>query len=183
MAKLVAKRYAEALYELALEEDKMDKFAEDIQVLLQVFRENKELGELMNHPKLDKEEKQQLMRQILKGSVSEEVAGFLQIIIAKDRYMEWEDIFTCFMDLVDSHKCIGKATVTTAIDMNPSQRERIHSRLLKTTQYETMEITYYVNPDIIGGMVIQIGERVVDSSVRTKLSGLTKVLKATQLAV
>lgn len=183
MAKLVAKRYAEALFELALEEDKTDNFAEELQVLLQALRENKELGALMNHPKLDKEEKQQLMKHILEGSVSVEIAGFFQIIIAKDRYMEWEDIFTCFLDLVDSHKNIGKATVTTALEMDAPQRERIHSRLLETTQYETMEITYYVNPSIIGGMVIQIGERVVDSSVRTKLSGLTKVLNEIQLAV
>lgn len=183
MAKLVAKSYAEALFELALEEGKIDNFAEELQVLLRAFRENKELGELMNHPKLCKEERQRLIVHILEGSVSVEIIGFLHTIIAKDRYMEWENIFTCFLDLVDAHKNIGKATVTTAIDLDASQRERIHSRLLETTQFETLEITYYVDPSLIGGMVIQIGERVVDSSVRTKLSGLTKKLNDIQLAV
>ena len=88
---------------------------------------------------------------------------------------------TYFIDRVKEEKHIGVAFVTTAIDLDEATRTKIEKRLLDTTKYETMEMHYKVDSSIIGGMVIRIGDRVIDSSVTTKLNELKKQLMKIQL--
>ena len=85
MAKLISKTYGEALYELALEENKVDSFTEEIRILQQILAENQDLSRLINHPKIVKEEKLQVMRNIFEGKMDKELLGFLSLIITKDR--------------------------------------------------------------------------------------------------
>ena len=73
------------------------------------------------------------------------------------------------------------AWVTTAVELAPGQREAVKTKLLETSGYASMEMHYEVDASIIGGMIIRIGDRVVDSSVRTKLDGLKKQLLQIQL--
>ncbi len=183
MAKLAANTYGEALFELALEEQKVDEYFEEIQALERIFLENPQLAKLMNHPKIDKTEKLHVMEDILKGNVSDEIAGFIQIIITKDRYDEWNGIFDYFIDRVKEYKNIGTAYVTTPAELSDSQKERVKARLLETTKYEKIEVIYDTDESLIGGMVIRIRDRVVDSSIKTKLYELTKDLEKIQLAV
>ena len=85
MAKLISGTYGEALFELAVEEDRLDLLAEEIQMLRQILAENEDLEKLMNHPKISKDEKRQVMENIFKERISEELMGLLSIIITKDR--------------------------------------------------------------------------------------------------
>jgi F-type H+-transporting ATPase subunit delta len=72
--------------------------------------------------------------------------------------------------------------VSTAKELTKAQKEKVVSKLLATTQYTTLEVDYIVDSSLIGGMVIRIGDRVVDSSIKTKLDELAKDLKKIQLA-
>lgn len=96
MAKLISKTYGEALYELALEENKVDSFTEEIRILQQILAENQDLSRLINHPKIVKEEKLQVMRNIFEGKMDKELLGFLSLIITKDRYNEIDSILQYF---------------------------------------------------------------------------------------
>lgn len=183
MAKLIAKTYGDALFELALEENKLDAIAEDVAVVTSVFDENPELTKLMNHPKIEKSEKCQVMENVLKGKVADEIAGFFDIIIKKDRYNDLPAILDYFLTKVKEYKNIGTAFVTTANALNDEQKNKVETRLLDTTKYKEMDITYNEDPSLIGGMVIRIGDRVVDSSIKTKIYELTKDLLKIQLSV
>lgn len=183
MAKQVAKTYGDALFELAVEENKLDAIAQDVAVLTEAFQTNKELTKLMNHPKVSREEKQEVMASILTGKVADEITGFVRIIIEKGRYMALSDIFKYFTERVKEYKNIGTAYVTTAVELRKAQREQVEKKLLETTKYESIDVSYQVDPALIGGMVIRIGDRVVDSSVQTKLYELTRELTKIQLAV
>jgi F-type H+-transporting ATPase subunit delta len=77
---------------------------------------------------------------------------------------------------------IGIAYVTTAVSLKDSQKKEIEKKLLDTTSYETMEMHYAEDSSLIGGMLIRIGDRVVDSSIRTKLEHLTKELSNLQIS-
>ena len=92
MAKLISKTYGDALFELAVEEDKVDALLEEIGQLQQVLSENGEFGRLMNHPKIIKEEKIQVAKNVFGGRLSDELLGFLIIIISKDRYRDIDAI-------------------------------------------------------------------------------------------
>lgn len=182
MAKLVSKTYGDALFELALEENKIDDLFDEVIVLKSVLSENPDFGKLMNHPKVNKEEKESVMESVFKGRLSDELTGFLKIIIANNRYADIDSVLDYFAARVKEHKRIGTAVVATPLPLTDSQKASVEKKLLETTSYQSMEITYEVDESLIGGMVIRIGDKVVDSSVRTKLDKLTKDLQKIQLA-
>lgn len=86
------------------------------------------------------------------------------------------------MDQVKELKGIGVVYVTTAEALKVPQRELVIAKLLETTKYQQMEMHYTVDKSLIGGMVIRIGDRVVDSSIKSKLDALQKKLMKIQLA-
>ena len=87
MAKLISKTYGEALFELAVEENKVDAFAEEISAILDILKQNPDFVNLLNHPKISKEEKLQVMEEVFGGKVSKEIQGFLNIVVAKGSFM------------------------------------------------------------------------------------------------
>ena len=181
MAKLISKTYGDALFELAIEEDKIDALLGEIEQLRHVLSENEDFGRLMNHPKVIKEEKIQVARNVFEGRMSDELLGFLVIIISKDRYRDIDAILDYFSAEVKKYKGIGVATVTTAVPLREEQCRKIEQKLLDTTSYTTMEMNYTLDKSLIGGMVIRIGDRVVDSSINTKLNELQKELLKVQI--
>ena len=160
MAKLVSKTYGDALFALAVEEHMVDQLYEEAQAVAQILRENTELTRLMNHPKIEKEEKVRLIESIFKGRICEEL-----------------------IDRVKEYKKIGTAYVTSAMELTPQQKAAVEQKLLDTTKYVQFEMHYATDPALIGGMVIRIRDRVVDGSVRTKLEHLTRDLERIQLKV
>ena len=182
MAKLISKTYGEALFELAVEEQKLDELFEEAKAVRKILKEYAEFGKLMTHPRISKEEKAQVAEAVFKGRVSSEMVGFLTIILEKGRVAELDETLTYFIDRVKEEKRIGVAFVTTAEALDDGTRTKVEKRLLDTTKYETMEMHYVVDPSIIGGMVIRIGDRVIDSSITTKLNELKKQLMKIQLS-
>ncbi len=181
MAKLVSKTYGEALFELAVEEGKEDEFFEEIQKLKSILDANPDFAKLMNHPKILKEEKLKVLEEVFEGRVSKEILGLLYMIVSKDRYSEIDNILAFFIDEVKKRKGIGVAYVSTASKIDETKKKEIEERLLATTKFQKMEMHYQVEEDLIGGMVIRIGDRVVDSSVKTKLYELQRQLLKVQL--
>ena len=183
MAKLVSNTYGDALFELALEEGKLDSMREEVSVVVEAIRENPDLSSVMNHPKIDKEDKVKLIEDIFKGRVSDELVGLMRMIVEKDHYKEIASVFAYFIDKVKEYKNIGTAFVTSAIELSDAQKAAVEKKLLETTKYVKFEMHYEVDAGLIGGMVIRIGDRVVDSSIRTKLYNLTRDLSKIQLKV
>lgn len=181
MAKLVSKTYGEALFELAVEENKVDVFMEEIMQIRQILAQNTDFKKFMNHPKILKEEKTEVIENVFKGRISDELTGFLTLIVAKDRYNEIDAILDYFLTEIKKLKGIGVAYVTTASETGGEQRAKVEQKLLETTGYRQMEMHYSVDESLIGGMVIRIGDRVVDSSIKTRLSELTRQLMKIQL--
>ncbi len=181
MAKLVSKTYGEALFEVAMEEQKADVFLEEALVILTTLEQNPQLDKLMKHPKISKQEKEQVFENIFKGHISEEMLGFIKLVVNKERYSELPKIFRYLVDRIKEEKKIGVAFVTTAVELTEAKKQSVRMRLLQTTQYKEMEMHYSVDESLIGGMVIRIKDRVVDSSVRTQLEEMKKQLLQIQL--
>ena len=181
MAKLISKTYAQALFELAVEENAASRILEEVTALLETIRGNDDFGKFMAHPKIPKEDKLQVVKNIFEGRLSKELIGFLVTIIEKDRYGEIENILLEVIADIKEYNNIGTACVTTAIELEDKEKDDIEKRLLATTRYETIECSYAVDKSLIGGMVIQMGDKVVDSSIRTKLGKLERELLAIQL--
>lgn len=183
MAKLVSKTYGEALYGVAMEsgEDKAVELMEEIRCINEILEQNPQFDGLMKHPGIPKQDKLQIVENIFKGHVSAELAGLLEVVVSKERYKDLPAIFAYFTEKVKEQLKIGVGYVTTAAPLDGAQKAAVEGRLLETAGYRSMELHYDVDPSIIGGMIIRVGDRVVDSSIRTKLDGLTKQLLQIQL--
>lgn len=181
MAKQVAKIYGEALFDLAMEQQKADAYLEEVQGIAKILEENPEFDKLMKHPKISKAEKQEIVDNVFGGSVSKEMTGFLKLVVSKERYCDINNIFSFFESRMKEERKIGVAYVTTAIPLDAAKQAQVEERLLQTTAYKKMEMHYNVDEAIIGGMIIRIKDRVVDSSVRTKLLEMKKELLQLQL--
>lgn len=178
MAKLVSKTYGDALFEVALEEKKIDLLFEEAKAFLEVIRKDDELIRFMKHPKIVKEDKLKTGKAIFDKNFSKEFAGFLLILVQKDRFMDVEKILEYFIGRIKEYKKIGVAFVSTANALNDTQKEKVEKRLLETTAYEAFEMNYAVDETLLGGMVIRVGDRVVDTSIKNKLKELSKQLSA-----
>ncbi len=183
MAKLVSKTYGDALFEIAQEEGRMDSFYEEAEGIRAVLKENTQISKLMNHPKIVREEKIQIIENIFKGRVSDELVGLMRMIVDKGHFAEMDQVLSYFITEVKESKHIGTAYVTTAVELSDEQKAQVTDKLIRTTNYVEFEMHYDVDAALIGGMVIRIKDRVVDSSIKTKLYDLSRELSKIQLKV
>ncbi|NLL93331.1 MAG: ATP synthase F1 subunit delta [Clostridiales bacterium] len=182
MAKLVDKTYGDALFELALENQNIDTYFEESKAVLQILKENDELLKLLQHPKIVKSEKEHIIENIFKGRISEDMTGFLVLMLKKERQAFLIQTLEYFVNKVKGYKKIGIAYVTTAVELSEAKKKEVELKLIATTEYVEFEMNYNVDKSIIGGMIIRIGDRVVDSSISTKISNISKDLYNIQLA-
>jgi F-type H+-transporting ATPase subunit delta len=160
---------------------KADDLLAQVQQVSAVLKENPDFDKLMMHPGIPKQEKIAAMENVFKGRVSDELAGLLELVVQKERYGDLQDIFSYFIDKIKAEKGIGVVHITSAVPLTEEQKKATVTRLLETTSYKQMESQFDVDESLIGGMVIRINDRVVDSSVRSKLSDLTRQLLQIQL--
>ena len=182
MAKLVSKVYGDALFEAAMERDMLSPVYEEVQSLQTILMENADLVQFLNHPQIIKEEKLKVVENIFKGRASDDLMGFLETVIEKGRQKELPKILDYFVNRVKEYKKIGIVTVTSAVELSAEQKAHTEAKLLETTAFVSLEVTYSVDPAILGGLVIRIGDRVVDSSIRTRLGEIRRDLMTLQLA-
>ena len=181
MAKLVSKTYGEALFELACEQNSTTQLMEEIKTLRGIISQNPDLDKLLLHPGIPKQEKKEVLGKIFGGRISDELEGFLQLVVEKERYKDLPDIFEYFTEQVKAKEGIGVAYVTTAVVLDAKQRLSVEEKLLATTGFRQLETHYDTDEALIGGMKIRIGDRVIDSSIQSKLEALTKQLLQIQL--
>ena len=176
MAKLVSKVYGDAYVSVVSEKNNLIDALEEIKSVKNILLENVEIIELLDSPKMDDEEKIDFIKGIFENHISVDSMGFLLTIIEKKRQAELLPILDYVIDCVKELLLIGKATVTTALPLDDSKKERIVDELLKSSHYKSLEAEYVVDESLIGGIVIRIGDRVVDSSVKTRIDKMRKML-------
>ncbi len=181
MAKLVSKTYGDALFELALESGQIDSLFEEAKRMLGIIQTNDDLSKMMNHPKIVIEEKQKIIETVFTDRASKEMIGLMLMIISKGHYQEFGGVLEYFIAQVKEYKKIGTAYITSAMDLSLMQKDAIRRKLLETTDYVQFEFVYHIDPSLIGGIVIRIGDRVVDGSVKNKLARLTSELSKVKL--
>lgn len=183
MAKLVSKTYGDALFELAAESGALDTFLEEAKAVRSILEGNRELDHLMEHPKITKDEKVTALEAIFKGRIRDELMGLLRMLVEKDHYRETTAVLDYFIGQAKEYKHIGTVYVTTATKIGEIQKVNLTEKLLEITDYVEFEMHYDTDPSLIGGMVIRIKDRVVDSSIRSRLEALRTELSKIQLKV
>jgi F-type H+-transporting ATPase subunit delta len=181
MAKLVSTTYGDALFELALEDNQLRAMLEEVQAVKEVFEQNEELSRLLMHPEVNKAEKIRILENIFQGRCSKDMTGFLVLVVEKGRQKDFIPMFDYFIHKAKEYEGIGTAQVKSAVPLSEEQQAAVEAKLLSLTHYHEFEMNYEVEPELIGGMVIRIEDRVIDSSIRTQLFEMKKSLSKIQL--
>lgn len=176
MAKLVEKVYGEALFELAVEKGRAKELLQEATEVRQALLSNPDFEKLMLNPAIPGEEKEKVLATVWQERIGSEIFGTMRLLLQKEHYKQLPLVLDYFIARVKEAEKIGIAYVTTAAPLSAQQCAKVEEKLLETTAYKSFEIHYDVDSALIGGMVIRIGDRVVDSSIRTKLENISRQL-------
>ncbi len=175
MAKLVAEVYADALFELANELDKVDDYYEEFTEIANLLKEQPDFFEVLKAPKISKVEKKQLMDTIFANELDTYLLNFLKVVIDKNRANQFVAIYQEFRDMYRDAGKVESAYITSAVELTEEQKQSLHANLEKSTK-KKIEAEYSVDPSLIGGLVIRIGYQMIDHSVFKEINDLKGML-------
>jgi F-type H+-transporting ATPase subunit delta len=166
--------YARALYEAAKEKDRLDAVREELGDFVEAQRQVPELRELLRNPQLDKTIKASALEELLGGDEGL-VRNFLLLLAEKNRAGEIEEIAREFDRLVAQAEGILDVELTTAVELSDQEARDVITQIEKASGRK-VEATQRVDPNLIGGLVLQAGSLRLDSSVRGRLDRLRQEL-------
>jgi F-type H+-transporting ATPase subunit delta len=166
--------YARALYEAAKEQDKLDAAREELGDFVEAQRQVPELRELLRNPQLDQRLKASALEELLGGDEAL-VRNFLLLLAEKNRVGEIDEIAREFDRLVAEAEGILDVELTTAVELSDEETRDVIAQIEKASGRK-VEATQRVDPDLIGGLVLQAGSLRLDASVRGRLDRLRQEL-------
>lgn len=175
------KRYATALFDIAKEKEAIEDFEKQAEMICEIVKQEPELIQLLEHPQILQDEKIALIEKVFMGRVYEELVGLLVLIIRKNRQTLMVEILEKFLGLAREARGQVKATVTSAIPLTQEQLAQIKANL-ETSMSKTIELETVIDKSIIGGLILHVGDKVVDGSIKGKLNGLKSQLNNLRLA-
>lgn len=174
----VAGRYASALFELANDERKLTEVDADVQNLERLLNESADLVRMVRSPVFSAGEQGKAVAAIAaRAGLAPLSANFLKLLARNRRLFALADILRAFRAIVARHRGEVTAEVTSAHVLNQDQLNQLTDTLSSTAGGKKVQITTKVDASILGGLVVKMGSRMVDSSLRTKLNNLKIAMK------
>lgn len=170
----LARRYAQALFEIAVQSD-LDSIEDELQELTGLIEQNAEVAQFLYHPHISISEKKSLMEKLFAGQLSVTVRNFLYLLIDRRRQNHLSDITREFSLLADQARNIVEAKVVSATPLNENQELRLQTELGRITG-KKIRMVKEVRPELIGGVLVQIGDRVMDGTVAFQLRHIRQSL-------
>lgn len=180
MAELVGKRYSASLFEVGIELDKMDTFHKEINFIKDIIEDNNSILKILEHPEISKKEKRDVVEEIFGEMVSKEMLNFLFITIDKRREKNIINIVDEFNKLFKDYRGIVDIEAVTAVPMNEEASERLKTVLGNKLKKE-INLSNRVNPSIIGGVMLNMDEKIIDSTLKTQLGEMESMFKEISL--
>ncbi len=167
----VLRRYANALYQEAERRGCVEAIDEDIDLLRTTLEETREFARFVESPAIPQDKKKDVFRALLDERVHELTLRFMELLVEKDRETLLSSLLDTYRTLRDDMMNIVEVQARTPKPLAESERDKLIQRLEAMTG-KTIRLEVNENPDLIGGLVIRIGDRVYDGSVRQKLENL-----------
>lgn len=173
----VSGRYATALFELARDDKNVDAIKADLDKFDALLNESADLKRLVRSPVFTADEQGKALASVMaKAGIGGTTAKFLQVLTANRRLFAVADVIRAFRALVAKFKGEATADVTVAEQLNDKNLDALKSAL-KSVTGKDVALNVTVDPSIIGGVVVKLGSRMVDSSLRTKLNSIKNAMK------
>ena len=168
MASLVATRYAQALFDLGVEEEKLAIFKCNLVDINQVLMENKELANVLKHPKVDKDERKHIVDKVFKG-IDPLVMNFLKLLVNRNRFQSIHDIKYNFVYLYNEYKGIEVAYIYSAVALSDEDLNAI-VKMLETKRKKKIIYETRMDSTLIAGIRIKVADEVLEYTLANQLT-------------
>ena len=173
----LARKYGMAIFEIAQEENKLDKYGQELAEICSELFTVPELKDFLTNPQIQPQPKKDLMAKLSASRLSPVMFNFVMLLIDKRRIGLLEAINDCYQDLSNKAQGIVIADVTTAYEMRAPQQLKLSDKL-KAGTGRKVKMRLHIDKDIIGGIVVKIGDNRIDGSVTGRLQSLKAELMA-----
>jgi F-type H+-transporting ATPase subunit delta len=178
IAASVSRRYARALFALAVEEGGFERVGEEVGAVAQALRASNEARTLVENPGYTQAQRHALIDLLEKRlPLSPLVARFLRLLVDRHRLAELPAIARAYGEMVDDKVGRVRATVTSAKPLSEEELRRVRDAFAAATRH-TIVLDSLTDPKIVGGLVAQVGPKVFDGSIKTQLERLRRELKS-----
>ena len=167
-------RYAKSLIDLAIERGQLEEVFADMKWLTSVFKTNRDFVNFLRSPIIKPDTKIKIIESVTTGRLHEISAGFIRLLIKKGRESNFPEMAAAFITAYKAYKNIHIVKLTTAYPVTDNTRNAILEQVKKAGGYEHVEIEEKVDPDLIGGFVLQVGDKLVDASIAYDLRQIAK---------
>lgn len=172
---LAVRRYASALYETARRVDAVDRVAEDLQLVGSTMNANPQLAETLVQRVAPDSAKRGILRRLFAERVHSLTLEFLLLLVDKRRESVALAVAPAFRKIADERQGIVRASVTSAVQLTEAEVAEARSALERLTGRQ-VDVDVTVQPDILGGLLVRVGDRVIDGSVKGQIARLRKAL-------
>ena len=171
---LIAQRYSDALVEIA-KDGKLTyfKISTDLELVKNTLSQSKDLNEFLVNPITSIEDKKEIIDRVLSGEIDGLIVNFLKVLIDKNRFSVFGEVLNAYNKALDRVNNISRIQVVSAVEMTEDAKNKLKEKL-ETKLKKNVVIDLEINPEIIAGLVIKMGDNIVDVSLKHKLEDLSK---------
>jgi len=171
----VAKRYAKALFQLGVEEKKLEHLENDFAEMENLLKESDDFSLFIANPLISESEKAKILAKLFKGKLSDGGYNFLQLLTGKKRSSLLPDCIEQFHLLLNQHRNILKGELVSVVDLSDAQVNKIKDNVEKMTG-KSVIFDKRLDPSIIGGFIVKVEDIIIDNSIRFQLNKLRERL-------
>jgi F-type H+-transporting ATPase subunit delta len=170
----LASRYAKSLIDLALEKGELERIFEDMKWLQQVIKGSRDFGNLLRSPIIKADAKEKIVEAIIGNKVTTITSLFSRLLIAKGRESNLPEIITSFLSQYKKYKNIYPVKLTTATPINENLKKAIIDQIKNTSDMQNIEMESVVSEDLIGGFILEAGDKLIDASIAYDLRQIAR---------
>ena len=171
---VVGDRYAESLFDLAKEENKVTQYLDDIKLVGEVLDSDPQIVQFFNHVLIENDKKIQLLDQSFKGNVDQYVLNFLKLLVQSRRIRYIDDIVKSYINLSNQYLGIEEGMIYTPYELTDQQIQDIEKAISQKDKKVTLKVS--IDPSLLGGIKVQIANRIYDGTIKNKVEMLKKEL-------
>jgi F-type H+-transporting ATPase subunit delta len=169
----ISSRYAKSLLNLCIERGETDQVYEDMKLVYRAVTGTRDLRVFLESPVIKSDKKNAALEKVFGGSVSRTTMGFMSLLTHKGRESMLQEIAESFIAQVKTHKNITSAKVVSAVSLDEKSRAAITGKVQELAP-GTIELEEKVDPELIGGFVLQVGDFQIDTSILTNFRNLRR---------
>ena len=174
----VAVPYAEALLDLAQSNDSLKETTNDMNFVSQILGDSSDLKKFLGNPLITKDAKKNTVKDIFGEQIDASTLKFLWLLVERGRIEVLESIAQRFLELSFKQESIEIAKITSSIQLSAEQQKDISDKLKVLTGAKQIKLALKVDPSLIGGFTIEIGSKMIDTSIRGQLKQISSLLSA-----